>query len=218
MHMKERISRLCVAGGTRLFREALSKSLACPDIVVAGTCESVAGFLAAPLDPPPDILLASCEGAETVTTAAIEHLCAELPALRVVLLLDDPALAELGQWIRTPIAACVQRTISTEALRATLRLALAGERVFLADVIPLLLGRVADGEAAAAAPAASALSDGELRILARLAIGEPNKQIARGLGISEPTVKLTVRNILRKLGVANRTQAAIWAYQRGIGT
>jgi hypothetical protein len=49
-----------------------------------------------------------------------------------------------------------------------------------------------------------------------LVLGCPNKVISRRLGISEATVKVYVKAILRKLRVTNRTQAAIWAVQRGL--
>ena len=58
------------------------------------------------------------------------------------------------------------------------------------------------------------LSDREEQILRRLVAGAPNKIIARDLGITEGTVKVHVKSLLRKLGAANRTQAAIWGNHR----
>jgi two-component system nitrate/nitrite response regulator NarL len=55
------------------------------------------------------------------------------------------------------------------------------------------------------------LSLREIEILACLVSGQPNKIISRQLEISEATVKIHVKAILRKVGVQNRTQAAIWA-------
>jgi len=45
--------------------------------------------------------------------------------------------------------------------------------------------------------------------------GAPNKSIARQLGITEATVKIHVKSLIRKIGVQNRTQAALWAIQAG---
>ena len=56
-------------------------------------------------------------------------------------------------------------------------------------------------------------SERELQILRCVARGDSNKLIARELGIAETTVKVHVKSLLRKLGVSNRTQAAIWALQ-----
>ncbi|WP_158284509.1 response regulator transcription factor [Azospirillum sp. TSO35-2] len=60
-----------------------------------------------------------------------------------------------------------------------------------------------------------AITARERQILEGLAIGRGNKSIARMLGISEQTVKFYVKCIMRKLKVANRTQAAIWALSHG---
>lgn len=62
----------------------------------------------------------------------------------------------------------------------------------------------------AAAPG-SDLSAREREVLALLAEGRANKQIARSLGISERTVKVHVGNVFRRIGVADRTSAALWA-------
>jgi DNA-binding NarL/FixJ family response regulator len=51
-------------------------------------------------------------------------------------------------------------------------------------------------------------------VLARLVRGEPNKIIARALGISEKTVKNHLTRIFEAIGVTDRTQAALWAQRR----
>lgn len=56
-----------------------------------------------------------------------------------------------------------------------------------------------------------ALSTREQTVLRHLIAGTPNKTIARELGTSESTIKVHARAIYRKIGVSNRTQAAIWA-------
>ena len=60
------------------------------------------------------------------------------------------------------------------------------------------------------------LSVREVETLRSLVRGEPNKIISRRLGITEATVKVHVKAILRKLKVVNRTQAAIWGVSRGL--
>lgn len=59
------------------------------------------------------------------------------------------------------------------------------------------------------------LSTREIEILCCLAGGHSNKQVARALDITEATVKVHVKTVLRKLHLMNRTQAAIWAVQNG---
>jgi DNA-binding NarL/FixJ family response regulator len=60
------------------------------------------------------------------------------------------------------------------------------------------------------------LTERELEILRLVAAGEANKQIAAHLFISERTARTHVSNILRKLGLASRTQAALWAVREGL--
>jgi two-component system nitrate/nitrite response regulator NarL len=62
------------------------------------------------------------------------------------------------------------------------------------------------------------LSGRELEIVQRLTDGLPNKLIASELSITEATVKVHLKTILKKIGAQNRTQAAIWAVQRGFST
>ena len=61
---------------------------------------------------------------------------------------------------------------------------------------------------------ASKLSERAAQILSHLTQGASNKHIARDLGVPEPTVKAHLKAILRKVKVANRTQAAMWAQQQ----
>jgi DNA-binding NarL/FixJ family response regulator len=65
-------------------------------------------------------------------------------------------------------------------------------------------------------PPGPALSDREREVLAHVARGQANKQIARALGISERTVKVHLGNVFRQLGVGDRTSAALWARDHGI--
>lgn len=60
------------------------------------------------------------------------------------------------------------------------------------------------------------LSDREREVLALVGAGRPNKQIARELGIAEATVKAHLTQIYRTIGVADRTQAALWAERNGL--
>lgn len=71
-------------------------------------------------------------------------------------------------------------------------------------------------EAAPVNPLATMLSPRELQVLKGLCEGKANKEIARDLGIQEPTVKLHVKTLYRKIGAHNRTQAAMIAKEAGL--
>jgi DNA-binding NarL/FixJ family response regulator len=69
-----------------------------------------------------------------------------------------------------------------------------------------------------APPSRAVVSDREREVLALLARGMANKEIARHLGISEKTVKAHLTSIFRQIKVSDRTQAALWARSQGIAT
>jgi len=71
------------------------------------------------------------------------------------------------------------------------------------------------GQAHAVETEAPTLSKREIQILDGLVKGHVNKVIARGCGITEATVKVHMKSILRKIRAGNRTQAAIWAHEHG---
>ena len=104
--------------------------------------------------------------------------------------------------------------ISPEALYESLRLVMAGERVFPSDLATMLADWSWRARLQFDRAGAGALSEREAEIVRCLADGMPNKVIASALTITESTVKVHLKSILRKLGVSNRTQAAIWAINR----
>ncbi len=83
---------------------------------------------------------------------------------------------------------------------------------------PEVAGALLAQEPARAAPGrGGALTDREREVLGLIADGRSNREIARALVLSEKTVKTHVSNILMKLDVADRTQAALWAVRNGVG-
>ena len=106
-------------------------------------------------------------------------------------------------------------------LAAAVLLTMAGESVVSPELTSKLVNafQAIGADAAAEAPAADAdpihsLSPREREILAHIARGAGNKEVARALGIAEATVKIHVQPILRKLGLGARVQAAVYAAGR----
>jgi two-component system nitrate/nitrite response regulator NarL len=100
--------------------------------------------------------------------------------------------------------------LSADAFVQSLRLICSGERVFPRD---LAKGRGPQASPSSAEPRPDGvhLSPREQQMLSHLVAGHSNKLIARELGITHGTVKVHLGSVLRKIGVENRTQAAIWA-------
>ena len=97
-----------------------------------------------------------------------------------------------------------------EKILEKLRQAARGETVFTEPLMNLLLEAMREG--APAPPATEeCLTTRERQILRLIAAGRSNKHIARELNISDGTVKVHVKNLLRKLNLQSRLEAAVWA-------
>jgi two-component system nitrate/nitrite response regulator NarL len=106
--------------------------------------------------------------------------------------------------------------ISKEVLTHSLRLILLGETVFPSQLATAwATGQLRQNASSDVGKALEVLTQREAEILGCLTEGSPNKMIARQLGITEATVKIHVKSLIRKIGVQNRTQAALWAIQVG---
>jgi two-component system nitrate/nitrite response regulator NarL len=147
----------------------------------------------------------------------IRSLKARAPESRLVVIASDLDQTQMVACFAAGVDGYLLEAISPEALRESLRLVMVGEYVFPSQLVALLCSR----QACVAQPVGSTdadLSDREAEIVMRLAEGMPNKVIAGELAITEATVKVHLKNILRKLGVTNRTQAAVWAINRRLAS
>ncbi|MGL4514532.1 MAG: response regulator [Lacipirellulaceae bacterium] len=100
-----------------------------------------------------------------------------------------------------------------ELIDAAVRAA-AGEAVWTGPMVRRLTGSMATP--APDEPFPAGLTGREVSVLSHLSFGLSNREIAEAMGISYETVKEHVQHILRKLGVADRTQAAVWAVRNGV--
>jgi len=147
-----------------------------------------------------------------------------LPATRIVILTDDLSAGLIGPDIIAQADGILFSEISAEAMVQSLRLIQLGERVLPSDLILKLLHRSSgDFSQPLDEKLMSAIGGGhqppsprEREVLRCLLLGYPNKVIARHLGITESTVKVHLKGLLRKIRATNRTQAAIWAMNHGI--
>jgi len=106
---------------------------------------------------------------------------------------------------------------SPQVFMKSLELVLLGERMFPPRFIAFMARESAGEPFPHRAIQTEGLSPRETEILRYLSVGNSNKTIANKLQITEGTVKVHMKAITRKLGVSNRTQAAIWALSHGLG-
>jgi len=143
----------------------------------------------------------------------------EHPAAKVALLADSYERSGVVAAFGAGVDACLSKERSWDALFKSLELVMLGDAVLPSRSLAAVLGNRETVQVEECAPrrrrpngsGVRRLSPRETSILHCLAEGSSNKVIARRAEISEATVKVHVKAILRKLSVQNRTQAAIWA-------
>lgn len=151
--------------------------------------------------------------------ASIAKLKTAQPEARVVVLSEAAELSYLAEMFGAGADGFILKSISANALIESLKLVLLGEKVFpsiLTNFLGALQGHHSTNQAERVRVGDVALSQRELDIIRSLAEGQTNKSIAKELSITEATVKVHIKTVLRKLGASNRTQVAIWAVQHGL--
>ena len=151
-------------------------------------------------------------GEPEVASRQIQLLKERHPEAFVMALIDSNRLADFALLFQAGAKACLAKGVSSSIFLKSLELVMLGETILPSSVLSSMCARIETfAPAEPAAPAQGRLSAQEERILGFLVQGHSNKAIARELGITDATVKVHVKAILKKIGAQNRTQAAIWA-------
>lgn len=179
------------------------------DITVVGEAADGAGCVAAARRLSPDVVLLDLRMPGSDGVAALRGLRADGNPARVLVITSFPEPAAVLPAVRAGASGYVYKDVDPPALAAAIRAVHAGHVLLHPDVARLL----AAGEAA---PAGVRLTAREHQVLAEIAHGRSNREIARALALSEKTVKTHVSAILTKLGVQDRTQAALYAVRTGL--
>jgi DNA-binding NarL/FixJ family response regulator len=151
-----------------------------------------------------DLLMPVMDGLATIT--ALRH--AGNPA-RVLVVTSVTESTRLAAAVRAGAAGCVYKDIDPPALANAIRSVHSGHVILPPAVATALLAGPGDNQLANLTPR-------ELEVLAAVVAGQSNREIARSLTLAEKTVKTHVSSILTKLGLADRTQAALYAVRHGL--
>jgi NarL family two-component system response regulator LiaR len=168
--------------------------------------------LAAELEP--DVILMDLVMPELDGVSAIERLRVVAPATRVIVLTSFLDEDKVLPAVRAGAAGYLLKDVQPAELVRAIRMVDHGEALLHPAVAARMLDEIA-GQGRQAERHAL-LTARELEVLALLARGRANKAIAFDLGVAEKTVKTHVGNILGKLGLADRTQAALYAVREGL--
>jgi two-component system, NarL family, response regulator LiaR len=162
----------------------------------------------------PDVIVMDLVMPRLDGVGAMRELRRRLPSARVIVLTSFVEDERLLPAIQAGAAGYLLKNVAPAELARAVRAAHAGEAL----IDPVVAARLVDAIAQPPGePAPERLTAREQEVLALIARGFSNKRIARELGIAEKTVKTHVGHVLAKLGVADRTQAAVHAVRAGLG-
>lgn len=216
--------RILVVDDHTLFRRGLTALLTAQprfDVVGEAGDAGEAHRRAAELQPDVILLDHHLPGVEGVD--AIQGLREVAPRARILMLTVSEDGATLARALQRGASGYLLKTVDSDVLASAIERAMLGESTISPEMTGKLvsafqaLQAVPEAGADAAAPPAdpaNLLSPREQQILAEIALGASNKEIARTLGIAETTVKIHVQHILRKLNLSSRVQAAVYATTR----
>jgi DNA-binding NarL/FixJ family response regulator len=175
------------------------------DIEVAGEAADGAAAVAGIAALSPDVILMDLSMPVMDGVTATRAILAEHPTIRIVVLSSFSDDGRVRDAIAAGAIGYLLKDSAPDDVLAAVRAAAAGHAPLDPRVAGALLPR-----AGAPAPAGQ-LSEREIQVLRLAAQGLANKQIGRSLGIAERTVKVHLGNVFRRIGVADRTSAAMWA-------
>ncbi len=206
-----------VRQGLRLFIEMQ------PDMQVVGEGANGLDAVRLALELDPDVILLDLMMPQMDGVEATQKILAQAPQVRVLILTsfgeDDKVFPAIRAGAHGYLLKDIQPRDLVQAVRETYQ----GKTQLHPDIARRLMTAVSgETPVRSAQPAAlsvelQALTEREQEVLAQIARGLTNREIAEKMVISEKTVKTHVSNLLDKLGLEDRTRAAIWALKHGLG-
>jgi DNA-binding NarL/FixJ family response regulator len=177
------------------------------DLTVVGEAEDGESGVAEAQRCQPDVILLDMRMPGSDGVDALRELRRLGNPARVLVITSFTDAGAVLPAVRAGAAGYVYKDVDPQALTAAIRAVHAGHVLLHPDVVAQL--STADGRP-------DPLTARELEVLTELALGRSNREIARSFGVSEKTVKTHVSAVLRKLGVQDRTQAALHALREGL--
>ena len=211
--MSDRI-RVLICDDHSVVRQGLQTFLELQDdIEIAGQAADGEEAVAKAAVTRPDVILMDLVMPRLDGIEAIRRIRAASPDVPIIVLTSFAEDDKVFPAIRAGAAGYLMKDVSPQDLAKAIRSARAGEALLHPDVARRLMEEVSGG-GKPVDPALARLTEREIQVLKLLGRGRANKEIARDLTLSEKTVKTHVSNILQKIGVPDRTQAALFAVRQ----
>lgn len=218
--MSDEPVRVLVVDDQQLIRESIASLLDIqPGISIVGTAANGRDAVEQALTVQPDVVLMDVRMPVMDGINAVGVLRTRLPSCRVVMLTTFDDEAYVVDALRAGAAGYLLKDLPAADLAQAVRLAHAGVAPFDPAATARLSAALASGGVSrpdAPSVADQVLTDRELDVLRLVATGSTNREIAARLYLSEGTVKNYLSRILTRLGLRDRTQAAIYARDHGL--
>jgi two-component system, NarL family, response regulator LiaR len=206
--------RVLIVDDHRVVRQGLRFALSQEDDVeVVGECADGAEAVAAVRALRPDVVLLDLLMPGTSGLEALHSIKDLRPETEVVVLTSSPDEDDVVAAVRAGARSYLLKTAGVDDVLGSVRAASRGETFLESGVAARLMRGVRRG---ANAGPLDQLTRREREVLEAIARGMSNREIARLLSIAEETVKTHVSSMLSKLGLADRTQLAIFGLQQGV--
>ena len=164
----------------------------------------------------PDVVLLDLDMPVMNGREALAQILSTRPQQVVVMLTVSEDSEDLTECMRLGARGFLLKNINADFLVDAVKKAAVGDNVFSPEMTARLVQSLINPNPSAATGALETLTQRELEILGYLAVGCSNKVIARKLDLAESTIKVHVQNILRKLELSSRVQAAVFAVQHKV--
>jgi len=207
--------RILVADDHSLFRDGLVSLLEAAGFEVVGQVGDGASAVEAALRLRPDVVLLDITMPGTNGLDALRQIRAAWPEAQVVILTASDDEASLFEAVEAGARGYLLKNLKADEFVEMLNGLARGEAAMTRRTTARLMTGFTH-HLQSASPSPEALTEREITLLKLVVQGLSNKEIAQALSLSENTVKYHVKHILQKLGVQNRTEAAVQALQFGL--
>jgi DNA-binding NarL/FixJ family response regulator len=204
--------KVLIADDHEVVRSGLKVLLANTDIEVMGEVATGEAAVKFALEKRPDVVLMDIRMPEGDGLTALGRIKLDKPDMPILMLstFDNPTY--IARSVALGASGYLLKGCTRDQLIKAIHTAASGEGVWTRDELRRVTGALATPRLAADVEVP--LTQRESEVLRQLAYGLTNKEIAAALHISYETVKEHVQHILRKIGVSDRTQAAVWAVRK----
>ncbi len=205
---------LLVADDHTVVRAGIKSMLADTDITVVAEAAAGRDAVKLTLKHKPDVAMFDIRMPDGDGLQALGRVRLDLPDQPVLMFSSYDNPVYVARAVALGANGFILKTSTCDVLIDSIRRVAAGENIWTRQELRRMSGALSTPRHAVDIEAP--LTDRELEVLTHICNGSTNNEIAKALGISHETVKEHVKHTLRKLHVADRTQAAVWAVRKGI--